>query len=87
VFEIKKYFNSVDPKSKAHQFRKKRFELFLEVFDDIISKQVEDPFGERVDILDVGGCLACTARGGGPAVVLREEIFWKIKSNLLIYCV
>jgi hypothetical protein len=80
VLEIKKYFNSSDPNSKANKFRRKRFELFLKVFDDIINKQ------ERVDILDVGGCLSCSAVAC-PAVVLPEEIFWKIKSNLLIYCV
>jgi len=37
ILEIEKYFSSVDPNSKATQFRKKRFELFLEVFDDNIS--------------------------------------------------
>jgi hypothetical protein len=52
LFEIKKYFNSVNPNSKANQFRKKRFELFLEVFYKIISTQ------NRVDILDVGGLVS-----------------------------
>ena len=51
ILEIKKHFNSIDPNSKATQFRRKRFELFLEVFDDIIRIQ------ERVDILDVGGLV------------------------------
>lgn len=49
MLNIKKYFNSVDSKSRANQFRRKRFRLFLEIFNDIISKE------ERVNILDVGG--------------------------------
>ena len=49
MFEIKKYFDSANPNSKANNFRKKRFDLFLELFDDIIKNQT------RVDILDVGG--------------------------------
>ena len=49
MLNIKKYFNSVDSKSRANEFRRKRFELFLEIFNDIISNQ------ERIDILDVGG--------------------------------
>ena len=48
MFEIKKHFNSVAPNSKATQFRKKRFELFLEGFDDIIKNK------KRIDILYVG---------------------------------
>lgn len=49
MINIKKYFNSVEPESRANKFRKKRFDLFLAVFDEIINNQ------KRVNILDVGG--------------------------------
>lgn len=46
---LKNFFSSSEPNSKANKFRKKRFVLFLKIFDDIFSTQ------EKVDILDVGG--------------------------------
>jgi SAM-dependent methyltransferase len=49
LVNLKKYFNSADTSSKAHQFRLKRFSFFLKLFEEILITQ------SIVKILDVGG--------------------------------
>ena len=49
MVNLKKYFNSADTSSKAHQFRLKRFSFFLKLFEEILITQ------KTVEILDVGG--------------------------------
>jgi SAM-dependent methyltransferase len=49
LVNLKKYFDSTDTSSKAHQFRIKRFSFFLKLFEEILITQ------SIVKILDVGG--------------------------------
>ena len=49
MVNLKKYFNSADTSSRAHQFRLKRFSFFLKLFEEILITQ------SIVKILDVGG--------------------------------
>jgi SAM-dependent methyltransferase len=49
LVNLKKYFNSADTSSRAHQFRLKRFSFFLKLFEEILITQ------SIVKILDVGG--------------------------------